>query len=47
MDVVIMGGGLVGASLAACLARDPAVQVVVVEPADVGLTLYRDSCRLV
>ena len=26
-----MGGGLVGASLAACLARDPAVQVVVVE----------------
>ncbi|MDY6921244.1 MAG: 2-octaprenyl-6-methoxyphenyl hydroxylase [Pseudomonadota bacterium] len=31
MDVIIMGGGLVGASLAACLARDPGVQITVVE----------------
>ncbi len=30
-DVVIMGGGLVGASLAACLARDSALQIAVVE----------------
>lgn len=30
-DVLIVGGGLVGASLAACLARDPAVRIVVVE----------------
>ena len=30
-DVVIMGGGLVGASLAACLARDSSIQVAVVE----------------
>lgn len=31
MDVVIMGGGLVGASLAACLARDPNLSIAVVE----------------
>ena len=31
MDVVIMGGGLVGASLAACLARDPNLTIAVVE----------------
>jgi len=31
MDILIMGGGLVGASLAACLARDPSLQIVVVE----------------
>lgn len=31
MDVVIMGGGLVGASLAACLARDPKLSIAVVE----------------
>lgn len=30
-DILIIGGGLVGASLAACLARDPAVQIGVVE----------------
>ena len=31
MDIVIMGGGLVGASLAACLARDPNLSIAVVE----------------
>lgn len=30
-DVVIMGGGLVGATLAACLARDSSVRIAVVE----------------
>lgn len=30
-DVLIVGGGLVGASLAACLARDVSVRIVVVE----------------
>lgn len=30
-DILIIGGGLVGASLAACLARDPAIQIGVVE----------------
>lgn len=30
-DILIIGGGLVGASLAACLARDPALSIVVVE----------------
>lgn len=30
-DIVIIGGGLVGASLAACLARDPAIRITVVE----------------
>lgn len=30
-DVVIMGGGLVGATLAACLARDPSISIAVVE----------------
>lgn len=32
-DVLIVGGGLVGASLAACLARDPALNIVVLEKA--------------
>lgn len=31
MDIIIMGGGLVGASLAACLARDPSLNIVVLE----------------
>jgi len=31
VDVVIVGGGLVGGSLAACLARDPSLHIVVVE----------------
>lgn len=30
-DILIIGGGLVGASLAACLARDPALRITVVE----------------
>ncbi len=30
-DVLIVGGGLVGASLAACLARDPSLSIVVLE----------------
>lgn len=30
-DILIVGGGLVGASLAACLARDPAIRILVVE----------------
>jgi len=30
-DVIIMGGGLVGASLAACMARDAALRIAVVE----------------